>query len=215
MADVIFNGPAGRIEGKFHQGPHNDSPIALILHPDPKAGGTMNSKVAYALYRTFVNMGFTVLRFNFRGVGKSEGAHDNGDGEMHDAAAALDWLQSMSPHSRNFWIAGFSFGAWITMQLLMRRPEIEGFIAVSPPAHRVDFSFLAPCPTSGQVIQGTNDTIVPKPSVDQLVEKLQKQKGIRIDYEVIEGADHFFAHQLPELAKRVSTYVEKHCKNLK
>lgn len=209
MVDVVFNGSVGRIEGKFYQGPYQDSPIALVLHPDPKAGGTMNNKVVYTLYKTFVELGFSTLRFNFRGVGRSEGNHDNGEGELSDAAAALDWLQSTYPHVKNFWVGGFSFGAWIAMQLLMRRPEIEGFIALSPPANKYDFSFLAPCPVSGQIIQGTQDTIVSQPAVDTLVEKLKKQKGVVLDYQIIEGADHFFKNQLDELSLKVSHYIQK------
>ena len=76
-------------------------------------------------------MGFTVLRFNFRGVGRSQGEYDQGVGELSDAASALDYLQSMNPNAKHCWVAGFSFGAWIGMQLLMRRPEITGFISVA------------------------------------------------------------------------------------
>lgn len=214
MADIFFNGPAGRIEGKFQTGPYNNSPIAIILHPDPKSEGTMNNKVVYALYRTFADMGFATLRFNFRGVGKSEGSHDNGEGELSDAAAALDWLQATFPHATHYWIAGFSFGSWIAMQLLMRRPEFEGFIAVSPPSNKYDFSFLSPCPVSGQIIQGTEDVIVPKASIDVLVGKLNLQRGIEIDYQVVEGADHFFTNQLAEVVKKTGAYVRARCSYL-
>ncbi len=214
MVDVVFSGSAGRLEGKYQQGPHNNSPVVIVLHPDPKGGGTMNTKVVYALYRTFVDAGFSALRFNFRGVGKSEGTHDMGEGELSDAAAALDWIQTNHPHVRQFWVAGFSFGAWIAMQLLMRRPELGGFIAVSPPANRYDFSFLSPCPVSGQIIQGTQDTIVPKPAVDLFYNKLKLQKGIHVDYEIIPEADHFFVNQMPTLVKHTTAYIKKRCPDL-
>jgi alpha/beta superfamily hydrolase len=208
MPDVIFNGPAGRVEGRFQPGANRAAPIALILHPDPKNGGTMNNKIVYNLHRTFASHGFATLRFNFRGVGRSEGAYDGGEGELSDAAAALDWLQSTYPQAAHFWVGGFSFGAWIGMQLLMRRPELEGFIAASPPANRYDFNFLAPCPVSGQILQGTQDTIVPQPAVDALVTKLRNQRGIEIDYKLIEGADHFFTDNLELLSDHVSDYLE-------
>jgi alpha/beta superfamily hydrolase len=96
----------------------------MILHPHPQAGGTMNDRVTQALYKTFVARGFATLRFNFRGVGRSQGSFDNGVGELSDAAAALDWVQSIHPEASATWIAGYSFGALIGMQLLMRRPEI-------------------------------------------------------------------------------------------
>lgn len=214
MPDVFFNGGVGRIEAKYHSGPYNNSPAVLILHPDPKSGGTMHNKVVYALHRAFSDLGFATLRFNFRGVGKSEGAHDNGEGELSDAAAALDWLQSNFKHTTQYWIAGFSFGSWIAMQLLMRRPEFAGFITISPPANKYDFNFLAPCPVSGQIIQGTDDTIVTQSSVDTLVNKLNKQKGVNIDYQIVEHADHFFTNQLSVVAKHAATYIRKRCPNL-
>jgi len=80
---------------------------------------------------------------------------------------------------------GFSFGAWIGMQLLMRRPEIEGFISIAPPANLYDFSFLAPCPSSGLIIHGDKDAVVPHKDVTSLVDKLKTQKGIVIDQKVI------------------------------
>ena len=129
----------------------------------------MNNKVVYQLYNAFAERDFSTLRFNFRGVGRSQGTYDRGEGELSDAAAALDWLQTINRNARSVWVAGFSFGAWIGMQLLMRRPEIESFISVAPPANMLDFNFLAPCPASGQIIHGEADEIVPEPFVAKLV----------------------------------------------
>lgn len=182
MPEVIINGPEGRIEARYQAGPVPDAPLAIILHPHPEYGGTMNSKTVYALFRSFADRGFHTVRFNFRGVGRSEGHFDQGEGELSDAATVLDWLQTQHPSSTNFWVAGFSFGAWVGMQLLMRRPELSGFVSVSPPANMYDFTFLAPCPVSGMILQGNDDEVVPKESVDKLVEKLRLQRGIRIDY---------------------------------
>ncbi len=207
MPEVAFNGSAGRLEGRYQQGSQKNSPLALVLHPNPVDGGTMNNKVTYALFRSFSGMGFNTLRFNFRGVGKSEGIFDYGEGELSDAAAALDWLQMMHPASQSFWVGGFSFGAWIGMQLLMRRPEVSGFVEVSSPADKYDFNFLAPCPVSGQIFQGDNDIVVNHSAVDKLVNKLSLQRGITIDYQKMSGADHFFTNQLGDLSKRVEHYV--------
>ena len=121
----------------------------------------MNNQVVYSLYYTFAQRGFSVLRFNFRGVGRSQGFWDGGPGELADAASALDWLQIVKPDAKYCWIAGVSFGTWIAMQLLMRRPEIDGFICVAPPSNLYDFSFLAPCPSSGLMINGDKDRVVP------------------------------------------------------
>lgn len=207
MPEYILKTPEGRLETRFERNAAEDAPIAIILHPHPEHGGTMNSKIVYALYRTFAERGFSVVRFNFRGVGKSEGKFSNGEGELADAMSILDWFERMNPNARQCWVAGFSFGAWVGMQLLMRRPEMSGFIAVSPPANLFDFSFLAPCPVSGMVLQGDMDDIVPKPMVDRLVGKLAQQRGIEIDYRCLQGADHFFSGRLPELMGHVDSYI--------
>jgi len=213
MPEVTIPGPEGRLEGRYLHNKEDDAPIALMLHPHPQHGGTMNNKIVYNLYNTFVERGFSTLRFNFRGVGRSQGVFDRGEGELSDAASALDWLQNYNQNARECWIAGFSFGAWIGMQLLMRRPEITSFVSIAPPANLFDFSFLAPCPSSGLVVQGSKDEIVPPDSVKKLIDKLQAQRGIEIDYRVVEGADHFFKDQMETMTGHVddylSTYMQK------
>ena len=209
MPEVNFNGPNGRLEGRYHPSNKPQAPLALLLHPHPQHGGTMNNKIIYKLYQTFTKRGFSTLRFNFRGVGRSQGQFDNGLGELSDAASALDWMQTQNPNTRSCWIAGFSFGAWVAMQLMMRRPEIDGFISIAPPASQHDFSFLAPCPASGMIIHGDKDEVVPQSSVDKLAQKLQKQKNIKIDYRIVEGSDHFFIHHLDPLNEQVEGYLDK------
>ena len=205
MPEVIFTGPAGRLEGRYQPSKEKSAPIAIVLHPHPQFGGTMNNRVVHRLHYAFYELGFTVLRFNFRGVGRSQGEYDQGIGELSDAASALDYLQAMNPNSKHCWVAGFSFGAWIGMQLLMRRPEITGFISVAPPANMYDFSFLAPCPSSGLIINGTADRVAPPKDTASLVGKLRDQKGITITHEKIEGAGHFFEDEEAHMAPMVTT----------
>jgi alpha/beta superfamily hydrolase len=169
----------------------------------------MNNKVVYTIYQSFRERGFSVLRFNFRGVGRSQGKFDHGFGELSDAAAALDWMQTHNTNASRCWIGGFSFGAWIAMQVLMRRPEIHGFVAVSPPANHFDFTFLAPCPSSGLIVQGNKDDIVPEANVAKLAQRLQSQRQIEIDYRVIKGANHFFEDKLDQLSSTVGGYLQK------
>jgi alpha/beta superfamily hydrolase len=118
-------------------------------------------------------------------------------------------VQSIHPDARSCWVAGFSFGAWIGMQLLMRRPEIEGFISVAPPANLHDFSFLAPCPSSGLIIHGDADKVVPQKDVQMLVDKLKTQKGIKIDQQIIPGANHFFENDVERLIGVCGDYLDK------
>lgn len=208
MPEVHFAGPEGRLEGRYHPNPNDGAPIALVLHPHPQFGGTMNNKVIYNIYYALHELGFSVLRFNFRGVGRSEGEFDAGVGELSDAASALDYLQEMNPNARQCWVAGFSFGAWISMQLLMRRPEISGFVSVSPPANMYDFSFLAPCPSSGLIINGDGDRVAPADDVSKLVAKLQAQKGITITHQTVGKANHFYDKGMDEMIAELSEYVK-------
>ena len=209
MPEVIMNGPEGRLEGRYIHSKKKGAPIALVLHPHPEHGGTMNNKVVYAMYQSFMARGFSTLRFNFRGVGRSQGVYDRGEGELSDAASALDWLQMYNPNAPYCWIGGFSFGAWIGMQLLMRRPEITGFVSIAPPANMFDFTFLAPCPASGIMVQGDKDDIVTPDSVKKLSEKLSNQKGVIVDYKVVPGANHFFTGQIDQMMEEVESYLDK------
>lgn len=207
MPEVILNGSEGRLEARYHHSETKGAPLALVLHPHPLYGGTMNNKIVYTLYQAFVECGFSTLRFNFRGVGKSQGKYDEGLGEMMDAATALDWIQHQNPDASVCWIAGFSFGAWIALQLLMRRPELEAFIAVSPPANLYDFTFLTPCPATGLITMGDKDDVVAEESVSKLATRLTGQAGTRIQYKVIPGADHYYRNQLDELGALVKDYT--------
>ncbi len=207
MPAIILNGPVGRLEGRYHHSKVPNAPLAMVLHPHPQHGGTMNNAITFAMFKMFVDRGFTVLRFNFRGVGRSQGTYDEGEGELSDAASALDWMQSINPNSPYTWIGGFNFGSWIGMQLLMRRPESAGFISVAPPANLHDFSFLAPCPTNGLVISGADDNIVPPSSVEKMVERIRIQKGIDIDFRTVEGANHFFTDHLDDLTAAMHDHL--------
>lgn len=209
MSEIIISGPEGRIEARYHQQEDRTAPVVVVLHPHPLFGGTMNNKVVYKLYQSFVDLGFTAVRFNFRGVGKSQGKYGDGIGELCDAATALDWIQRANPDARSCWIAGFSFGAWISLQLLMRRPEIEGFVAVSPPANLYDFTFLSPCPSSGLVTMGDKDDVVQEEAVAKLMQRLTTQPGAKTTYNVIPGADHYYRNDLETLAAIVREYVKK------
>ena len=212
MPEVIFAGPEGRLEGRYQPASRPRAPVAILLQPHP-AQGTMNHPIVMAMYNSFVRRGFATLRFNFRGVGRSQGVFDNGIGELSDAASALDWMQQFNPEAHTTWVGGFSFGAWIGMQLLMRRPEIKGFISIAPPANMYDFTFLAPCPSSGIIVDGENDEVVTGVSVQKLVDKLKTQRHIIIDHATIPGANHFFQHEMPELMGVVDGYLDRRLAN--
>ncbi len=206
MTEVIFNSVDVKLEGTYHKNPNPAAPLALILPDHMSFGGNMNSKPAFAMFQAFVDLGFTVLRFNYRGVGKSQGKFDDGS-EFTDAASALDWIQFMNKDARLCWMGGYGFGSWIGMQLLMRRPEINEFVSVAPITNIKDYGFLAPCPTSGLIVQGTGDNIASETSVSFLAEKLAIQKGIDVEYKTISGADHNFEGHLKPLYSAIREYV--------
>lgn len=209
MAEVIFAGAAGRLEGRYQPGEGENAPVALVLHAHPKAGGTMQDRIAISLFQMFAARGFAVLRFNFRGVGRSQGVFDNGMGELSDAASALDWMQSQHPNARDTWVAGHSFGAYIGMQLLMRRPEIGGFISIAPPANHYDFSFLAPCPSSGIILYGSRDTVAPPADVERVASRIRTQKNITVDWQEIAGANHMFVNELEPVTTAAAAYLDR------
>ena len=133
---------------------------------------------------------------------------DDGEGELSDAASVLDWLQQYNTNSKICWVAGFSFGAWVAMQLLMRRPEINRFITISPQPNLYDFSFLSPCPISGIVIYGKNDELVQLESISNLKKRLSTQKNIDVKFEAIPNANHFYKNKEKELATVINRYIK-------
>ena len=207
--EIFIPGPSGRIQAQYFKSQVQGSPVALVLQPHPQYGGTMNNKVVVDTFHVFMDNDFSVCRVNFRGVGKSDGEFDNGQGELADAAAALDWLERENFDNSQCWIAGFSFGSLISMQLLMRRPEINRFIAISPQPNVYDFSFLSPCPSSGLMIYGKKDELVPASSINELNKRLSAQKGIKVEFEAVPEANHFFSKNDQELIKSLNKYVKK------
>ena len=209
VIETFIPGPAGRLEAKYYKSKKKTSPIALILHPHPQYGGTMNNKIVVDTFNVFLENEFSVCRVNFRGVGKSDGEFNNGQGELADAAAALDWIERENFDNSQCWISGFSFGSLIAMQLLMSRPEINRFIIISPQPNVYDFSFLSPCPTSGLVIHGKKDELVSSSSIVELKNRLDNQKGINVQFDQITDANHFFSKSEDVLKKSIDKYISK------
>ena len=124
------------------------------------------------------------------------------------AAAALDWIEKENPGFSQCWVSGFSFGSLICMQLIMRRPEVNKFIAISPQPNVYDFTFLAPCPISGLIIYGKNDELVPEDSLLNLKKRLNMQKNIDVKFDSIINANHFYKGKTKELSSTVERYLK-------
>ena len=207
--EIFIPGPCGRIQAKYFKSKQSGAPVAIVLQPHPQYGGTMNNRIVYEAYNSFYKKGFSVIRINFRGVEKSDGVFDNGQGELSDAAAALDWIERENPGYSQCWVSGFSFGALICMQLIMRRPEVNKFIALSPQPNVYDFTFLAPCPISGLIVYGKNDELVPEESILTLKKRLIIQKNIEVKFDLISGANHFYKKKEKELANSINQYLKE------
>ena len=206
--EIFIPGPSGKIQAKYFKSKQIAAPVALVLSPHPQYGGTMNNRIVYEAYNCFYKNKFSVIRINFRGVEKSEGVFDNGQGELSDAAAALDWIERENPGYSQCWVSGFSFGALICMQLIMRRPEVNKFIAISPQPNLYDFTFLSPCPISGLITYGKNDELVQLDSIMNLKKRLNLQKNISVKFDQISNANHFYKGREKELVTSLDDYIK-------
>jgi len=195
---VNILGPAGNIEGVIHHTIAGNyfANIGIICHPHPLHQGTMQNKVVTTLVKTFLAMGIPCVRFNFRGVGNSDGFFANALGETEDCIAVIDWVQERWINT-NVWLAGFSFGAYVAALASLQR-EIFQLINIAPPVHANDFSVIPiTCPCL--VVQGDNDEIVPAAQVYQWYENLTANK------QLIKMTDttHFFHGKLTELYQNI------------
>lgn len=174
---------------------------AVVTHPHPLYGGDMNNNVVEALAVGYARAGFTTLRFNFRGVGRSEGSYDNGQGEMEDVRHAVALLAESG--ARSIHLAGYSFGAWVNARALDRIPDIREAVMVSPPAGFMDFSFVRPEPRVRLVITGARDEIAEPSLVAQLVPRWNPEAVLH----VIQEADHFYFGHTEALRSVLATHL--------
>lgn len=196
----LLDGPAGKLEALL-EAPEDTTPrtAALVCHPHPLFGGTMHNKVVHRVARALRSSGYVVLRFNFRGVGRSEGCHDLGVGEIEDARAALRWLRHRYP-DLPYTLAGFSFGSRVVLSLGCALPDAERLIALGFPAKRDPVGVLEHCTAPKVFIQSTHDEYGPPPEMEALYAQVADPK--RLIW--VEAQDHFFAGGLDELERQVT-----------
>ena len=183
-------GIGGRLEVGYVGSDNVQAPVALFLHPEARMNGSMDNKIIYSLFKRFSQHGYSCLRFNYRGVGRSEGVYDNGEDELLDAATALDYLQLKNENSQRCCIVGYSFGALIAIQLIMRRPEVTEFLLVAPLLKSHDFEFTGPSPDRGLVVVPEHDEECPMGALNNFVSQIRNPS---VTTAVIEDANHFFS----------------------
>jgi len=173
----------------------------VITHPHPLYGGTMHNQVVEALVRIYRDKGFSTLRFNFRGVGDSEGSYDHGKGEKEDVRSALRYLNDRG--KRRLDLAGYSFGAWVNAKIDDSESTIERIIMISPPVTFLDFSSLPLNPKIEAVVTGGKDDIAAADRIRSLIYTWNPE----IRFEVIEGADHFYSGRIGQLDSVLSRLI--------
>ncbi len=198
----LIDGPAGKLEAILEE-PEDGNPreACLVCHPHPLYGGTMHNKVVHRIARGLRKSGSVVLRFNFRGVGRSAGKHDEGRGEVEDARSTLDWLRLRYPEIP-YALAGFSFGSRVILRLgcALENPNPARLIAVGFPTKREPAAYLNACRVSKFFIQSTNDEHGPKAELEAIYAEAAEPKRLTF----IEAVDHFFADNLDGLEKAIA-----------
>lgn len=198
---VTFEADGLSLEGLLKELPGEMG--VVITHPHPLYGGTMHNNVVKAIAAAYQDKGYTTLRFNFRGVEKSEGDFDNGVGEQKDVEAALKYLSGLGKKQLD--LAGYSFGAWVIALGLDKYEKVSKVVMMSPPVDFIDFSFLKHSPNIRLVISGSRDDIGSYRKIEKFLPKWNDQAVLK----VIEGADHFYGGKEEELKVIIGEFLRK------
>lgn len=201
---LTIAGPAGNLEGLLEWNPQwSPRLLSLVCHPHPLYGGTMHNKVAFRAAKAAVNAGVPTLRFNFRGVGRSEGEFAHGIGERDDALAALGYLTGRFPNLPVS-MMGFSFGSVVALAVGSADPQVNSLVGMGVPVGSSDLSFLQGVLKPKLIVQGTRDEFGPREKVEALFASLQEPKSLHF----VEDVDHFFTGKLTELQSTIEKFLE-------
>ena len=209
MVDVIITGESGKLHAVYHKSANPGAPVAVVLSGNPRQKHHMNDRVSYAMFRAFMDIGFSVVRFNSRGVNDSEGSSGTTSDNMLDIATVIDWIQNKNEDSERIWLAGHGLGAWYVLQAMMRRPEVSGFALVSPDPSTTDFTFLSPRPNRGLLLQGTAESDDARTFGTHLTQILKKQAQIELETIRVKNADANYSQpaDLRQMYNDLKAYV--------
>jgi alpha/beta superfamily hydrolase len=196
---IIFESGGLKLEGLLARAQGHAG--VVITHPHPQYGGSMQNNVVESLVSAYGKGGFTTLRFNFRGAGRSEGHYDEGVGEQDDVRGAIAYLKDLGIVAIH--LAGYSFGAWVNARALSDLKDVAQMIMVSPPLNYMDFSFLKPNPKIKLIISGDRDDIAPPEMIQSLLHKWNEDA----DFRIIKGADHFYWGKSEEIESLVRAFI--------
>ena len=197
---ITFRSQDTLLEGLLEQN-SNDKAV-VITHPHPLYGGNMHNNVVDAIRQAYHDNGYTTLRFNFRGTGRSQGTYDDGQGEQLDVRAAFDLLTDMD--MTDIRLAGYSFGAWINAMATCETVLVQHQIMVSPPVGFIEFTGIKSIRGLNLVVTGSRDDIAPA----EMIRELMPDWNPAAAFEVIEGADHFYGGYTDVLEKMLEKYLD-------
>lgn len=201
-------GPVGHLEALLNSGDADARYSALVCHPHPMGGGTMHNKVVYHAMKALNGLGLPVLRFNFRGTGRSQGKHDDGRGEQDDVRAAIDWLDA--EFHRPILFAGFSFGSNVGMRACCGDPRVHGLMALGLPViaegRSYTYSYLPKCAQPKLFLSGDRDQYGPAEAVESIVASAPDPK--RLIW--VKDADHFFVGKLDQVQTAIVDWLGEH-----
>jgi alpha/beta superfamily hydrolase len=210
---LTIDGPAGPLEALFwnieRDGGAAAMPppfAALVCHPHPLFGGTMQNKVVYRAAKALHGLGLPVLRFNFRGVRLSAGTYDRGNGEQDDVHAALDFLAANFPGAPLL-VAGFSFGAWVGLRVGCVDARVTALVGLGLPVGDVDVSYLSECAKPKLLMSGDQDQYGPKEKLEAIISALPEKSRTATQLILVPGADHFFAGHLGVVESAIPEWV--------
>ena len=202
LRHVDLYGRAGRLEALYRD-LQDPAAIAVVCHPHPMGGGTLHNKVVFRAARGLESANVATLRFNFRGVGASGGRHDEGEGELEDVNAAIEWARKKLP-GKKLIVGGFSFGAWVSSRAACEIPEVDAVFLIGTPVNKYDFSYLRSCEKPMLFIHGTQDEHGDVNKLEKLIPHVRNAESV-----IVTGADHFFTKQLEALEETMRGWAEE------
>jgi uncharacterized protein len=202
LRHVDVYGTAGRLEALYRD-LQDPAAIAVVCHPHPLGGGTLHNKVVFRAARGLEAANVATLRFNFRGVGASGGKHEDGEGEVDDVNAAIEWAKRKLP-GKKLIVGGFSFGSWVSSRAACERPDVDAVFLIGTPVNKYDFSYLRSCEKPMLLVHGTQDDHGDVAKFEKLVPHIRNAESV-----IITGADHFFTKQLEGLEETIRNWAEE------
>jgi uncharacterized protein len=205
VTNVDLAGPAGLIEGLINAAP-GAAPraIAVFAHPLPTRGGTMHTKTVFHTAKALARIGVPVLRFNFRGVGRSEGSFSDGNGEQADFRAALAFMMARYPDVKRIWCGGMSFGSWVALTVGAADMNVTALIGIACPVNKYDYSGIVSAGKPTFLIHGERDELIPQKEIRKFYAMLPEPKELV----VIDGADHLFDGKVSEVGDAIEDLLQ-------